>query len=271
MSKHLKWGLVFGFYSVALITMPVSVLAETATQELPQIVFWDDGHGYLENGEMLRDGWGYDTVNPAGKYVLFDEEGAILRRSESMDAGVEDNYTGTEQVPAVIVFRAQVFDGFAGTIEVVLEEQNGVTKTVILSADNFYEWNLSTGSGVYRIQSVSATEGDLSYVTEFSNMYLNLPEEGLLVQKITVTENAVENISAAGEESQVAEKNENPIDERNVLPEKGQEEETEEISENQTQEVNIVDAVKQKNSFILFGVGVALLAAIGGLIWYKKR
>lgn len=123
MSKHLKWGLVFGFYSVALITMPVSVLAETATQELPQIVFWDDGHGYLENGEMLRDGWGYDTVNPAGKYVLFDEEGAILRRSESMDAGVEDNYTGTEQVPAVIVFRAQVFDGFAGTIEVVLEEQ----------------------------------------------------------------------------------------------------------------------------------------------------
>ena len=35
MSKHLKWGLVFGFYSVALITMPVSVLAETATQELP--------------------------------------------------------------------------------------------------------------------------------------------------------------------------------------------------------------------------------------------
>ena len=102
-------------------------------------------------------------------------------------------------------------------------------------------------------------------------MYQNLPEEGLLVQKITVTENAVENISAAGEESQVAEKNENPIDERNVLPEKGQEEETEEISENQTQEVNIVDAVKQKNSFILFGVGVALLAAIGGLIWYKKR
>ena len=42
-----------------------------------------------------------------------------------------------------------------------------------------------------------------------------------------------------------------------MLPEKGQEEETEEISENQTQEVNIVDAVKQKNSFILFGVGVS--------------
>ena len=262
-------------FSCALkLAMPITVLANTNTQnstDLPQIVSWDDGHGYLESGEMLRNGWGYDTVNPAGKYVLFDEEGAILRRSESMEAGLEDNYTGTEQVPAVIAFRAQVFDGFAGTIEAILEEQNGVTQTVFLNADNFYEWNLSTGSGTYRIQSVSATEGDLSFVTEFSNMYQNLPEEGLLVQKITVTEVVIEKIPAAGEESQAAEKNENPIDEMNVLPQKGQEEETEGILENQAQEVNIVDAVKQKNPFILLGVGVALIAAIGGLIWSKKR
>ncbi|MFR8310878.1 LPXTG cell wall anchor domain-containing protein [Ruminococcus sp. Marseille-P328] len=32
-----------------------------------------------------------------------------------------------------------------------------------------------------------------------------------------------------------------------------------------------MDAVKQKNPFILLGVGVALIAAIGGLIWSKKR
>ena len=239
-----------GLYSSVLLAMPITVLANTNTQnstDLPQIVSWDDGHGYLESGEMLRNGWGYDTVNPAGKYVLFDEEGAILRRSESMEAGLEDNYTGTEQVPAVIAFRAQVFDGFAGTIEAILEEQNGVTQTVFLNADNFYEWNL------------------------FSNMYQNLPEEGLLVQKITVTEVVIEKIPAAGEESQAAEKNENPIDEMNVLPQKGQEEETEGILENQAQEVNIVDAVKQKNPFILLGVGVALIAAIGGLIWSKKR
>ena len=257
MDGHLKYGLLMGLYSSALLAMPTTVLANTDTQnatDLPQIVSWDGGHGYLESGEMLRNDWGYDTVNPAGKYVLFDEEGAILRRSESMEAGLEDNYTGTEQVPAVIAFRAQVFDGFTGTIEVALEEQNG-----------------STGSGTYRIQSVSATAGDLSYVTEFSNMYLNLPEEGLLVQKITVTEVVIEKIPAAGEESQAAEKNENPIDEMNVLPEKGQEEETEGILENQAQEVNIVDAVKQKNLFILLGVGVALIAAIGGLIWSKKR
>ena len=274
MDGHLKYGLLMGLYSSALLAMPITVFANTDTQnatDLPQIVSWDGGHGYLESGEMLRNDWGYDTVNPAGKYVLFDEEGAILRRSESMEAGLEDNYTGTEQVPAVIAFRAQVFDGFTGPIEVALEEQNGIIQTVFLNADNFYEWNLSTGSGTYRIQSVSATAGDLSYVTEFSNMYLNLPEEGLLVQKITVTEVVIEKIPAAGEESQAAEKNENPIDEMNVLPEKGQEEETEGILENQAQEVNIVDAVKQKNPFILLGIGVVLIAAIGGLIWSKKR
>ena len=149
MDRHLKYWLLMGLYSSVLLAMPITVLANTNTQnstDLPQIVSWDDGHGYLESGEMLRNGWGYDTVNPAGKYVLFDEEGAILRRSESMEAGLEDNYTGTEQVPAVIAFRAQVFDGFAGTIEAILEEQNGVTQTVFLNADNFYEWNLSTGS-----------------------------------------------------------------------------------------------------------------------------
>ena len=144
MDRHLKYWLLMGLYSSVLLAMPITVLANTNTQnstDLPQIVSWDDGHGYLESGEMLRNGWGYDTVNPAGKYVLFDEEGAILRRSESMEAGLEDNYTGTEQVPAVIAFRAQVFDGFAGTIEAILEEQNGVTQTVFLNADNFYEWN----------------------------------------------------------------------------------------------------------------------------------
>ena len=126
------------------------------------------------------------------------------------ECGLEDNYTGTEQVPAVIAFRAQVFDGFAGTIEVALEEQNGVTQTVFLNADNFYEWNLSTGSGTYRIQSVSATEGDLSFVTEFSNMYQNLPEEGLLVMPIMVTKVEIENTLEAekSQEKEVKEDNE---------------------------------------------------------------
>ena len=67
MDGHLKYGLLMGLYSSALLAMPITVLANTDMQnatDLPQIVSWDDGHGYLESGEMLRNGWGYDTVNP---------------------------------------------------------------------------------------------------------------------------------------------------------------------------------------------------------------
>ena len=273
MDGHLKYGLLMGLYSSALLAMPITVLANTDMQnatDLPQIVSWDDGHGYLEGGEMLRNGWGYDTVNPAGKYVLFDEEGAILRRSESMEAELEDNYTGTEQVPAVIAFRARVFDGFAGTIEVALEEQNGVTQTVFLNADNFYEWNLSTGSGTYRIQSVSATEGDLSFVTEFSNMYQNLPEEGLLVMPIMVTKVEIENTLEA-EKSQEKEAKEDNEQEMNTSLEQNQGNKTSDLIENQSQEENIVDKVKSNNLAVLFGAVMAGIVIIGGLIWRKKK
>lgn len=99
---------------------------------------------------------------------------------------------------------------------------------------------------------------------------MNLPEEGPPGAKDYSNRSRYrENPCSRGRIS--AQRKENPIDEMNVLPEKGQEEETEGILENQAQEVNIVDAVKQKNLFILLGVGVALIAAIGGLIWSKKR
>ena len=52
---------------------------------------------------------------------------SLMRKALSLDARNPwmswKIIIGTEQVPAVIVFRARVFDGFAGTIEVALEEQ----------------------------------------------------------------------------------------------------------------------------------------------------
>ena len=88
--RTLEIWIAYGPIFFCITGNATTVLANTDTQnatDLPQIVSWDGGHGYLESGEMLRNDWGYDTVNPAGKYVLFDEEGAILRRSESMEAG----------------------------------------------------------------------------------------------------------------------------------------------------------------------------------------
>lgn len=51
-------------------------------ENLPQIVSWQDGKGYQSDGTFIADGWGYDTVNPAGKYVLFDENGMVQLRTE---------------------------------------------------------------------------------------------------------------------------------------------------------------------------------------------
>ena len=47
------------FLTIALL-LPVSVYASEnslKTETLPQIISWEDGHAYLENGELLRDGW----------------------------------------------------------------------------------------------------------------------------------------------------------------------------------------------------------------------
>ena len=82
MDRHLKYWLLMGLYSSVLLAMPITVLANTNTQnstDLPQIVSWDDGHGYLESGEMLRNGWGYDTVQ-------LENMCSLMKRVLSLDA-----------------------------------------------------------------------------------------------------------------------------------------------------------------------------------------
>ena len=49
MDGHLKYGLLMGLYSSALLAMPTTVLANTDTQnatDLPQIVSWDGGPSF---------------------------------------------------------------------------------------------------------------------------------------------------------------------------------------------------------------------------------
>lgn len=48
-------------------------------------------------------------MNPAGKYVLFDENGMVQLRTETMDpVNAEDEYSGTELEPANIAVRAEI-------------------------------------------------------------------------------------------------------------------------------------------------------------------
>lgn len=130
-------------------------------ENLPQIVSWQDGKGYQSDGTFIADGWGYDTVNPAGKYVLFDENGMVQLRTETMDpVNAEDEYSGTELEPANIAVRAEIFEGFTGMVHVTIEENGGVQREIDLDSSVFFEWNLSVNSGNYRLKSVEATQND---------------------------------------------------------------------------------------------------------------
>ena len=54
----------------------------------------------------------YDTVNPAGKYVLADENGTVRKRLESLETDAWENYTGTELSPAEWPFVQRYLKGF---------------------------------------------------------------------------------------------------------------------------------------------------------------
>lgn len=38
-------------------------------QELPEIIRWEEGRGFDEQGEQIVGSWAYDTVNVEGKYI----------------------------------------------------------------------------------------------------------------------------------------------------------------------------------------------------------
>lgn len=171
----------------------VSVQEENEGQELPVIVQWQDGHGYQEDGTPIAGSWAYDSVNPAGKYVLFGEDGAVVRKSESMgESGIGEDYTGTEMVPAVIALRAKTFKGFHGTVSVLLEEKSGLQKRVELNAGNFYSLNISVNSGDYVLRQVEAKEQETYYKVKFSTDAVYVPEQGMRMMKIRVKNKKLE-------------------------------------------------------------------------------
>ena len=224
-------------------------------ENLPQIVSWQDGKGYQSDGTFIADGWGYDTVNPAGKYVLFDENGMVQLRTEKMDSvNAEDEYSGTELEPANIAVRAEIFEGFTGKIHVIIEENRGVQREIDLDSSVFFEWNLPVNSGTYRLKSVEATQNDQKYVTEFDNSYKNLPEQGLIMMKIKVKNELVEAVPTK--------KKQNETDQQNNIqnPEKS------DSGIKNTEVVTTVKKTGQKTGIIIGG-----LSFLGAAMWLLYR
>lgn len=195
------------------VLRPVAVYGEEAA-ELPKIVSWQNGAGYQEDGTQITGGWAYDTVNPAGRYVWFGEDGSVLLKTENLESvDAAEEFTGTELVQATLALRAEVFEGFEGTVTVFLEGNGGISKQAVLEQENFYSFNIAFNSGDYRIVKVEATDGLHSYITQFSDSAVHLSEKGMRVLKIRVTDQAAEETKTAdeGERAEYASKEtENP-------------------------------------------------------------
>lgn len=240
-----------------LSTIPCCAAAEDI--QLPVIASCQNGHGYREDGTQILDGWAYDSANPAGKYVLFDADGGVVCKAESQEkADIAKDYTATELHPAVIALRAEVFEGFAGKIAVVLEEKSGIQKYAELNTGNFFGLNVQVNSGDYTFRQVEATDGANIYMAEFSDVALHLPEQGMRVMKIRVTEEKVEQMETDEKASEAE------------MEEAQNKQDKEQREKKRGKEGDGMQEMSTKRTIALFGwIGAACLAGI--LLLRKKR
>lgn len=78
-------------------------------QELPEIIRWEEGRGFDEQGEQIVGSWAYDTVNVEGKYVLFDDMGNVSAKTDQWKERetYAENFTDTEQATATLALRTE--------------------------------------------------------------------------------------------------------------------------------------------------------------------
>ena len=160
----------------------------SAENELPKIVQWKNGNGLDKNGTIITDTWAYDNVNPAGKYVLFGESGEVLRKQESMEGEniLDEGYTMTELKLGQFAIRCDVFPGFSGTVDVVMQEKSGNEVGFSLGQECRYEGNLFMGTGIYHILDAHANWGNASYRVSFPEIEYDMTEGKVILVRMEV-------------------------------------------------------------------------------------
>lgn len=155
---------------------------------LPEIIRWECGGGYDRDGNRITGVWAYDTTEQAGKYVLFDGDGMVQKKTDRWEDrdNAEEYYTFTENKDGNIALRSEVFSGFDGEIAVTVESKNDVSREFVLSRENLYEWNVPALEGAYRIREVKAMDGRSVYAAEYPKEPLLLEEKGLVLVCIRV-------------------------------------------------------------------------------------
>lgn len=236
------------------------VYAQLPEEELPVIVLWQDGYAYQEDCTQITGSWAYDAVNPAGKYVLFAEDGTVLRKTENMNASdISNDYTGTELNQATAALRAETFEEFHGIITVVLEERSGLQRLAELTEGNFWSLNLPMNSGTYCFKEVTAKEGECCYKTEYSSEPVLLSEQAVCVMKVRVLNEAVPVPEPVLEEAQP----ETEVSMTEVHIEQ-------QIQTEEGKEAHIMHESGLKKAVALAG-GIITVALAGIWLWWKKR
>ena len=184
---------IFGVILISglLLSIPGGhVSAEELSEDLPMIVRWEEGGGFDSEGNRITQCWAYDTASEAGKYVLFDESGMVLKKADSWENREEagEYFTSTEQETGVIALRSGISGVFEGEISVVVGEENGTAKKYVLSPDNLYEFNIPVHSGMYQIQKAEAADALHVYQTEYNGEPFRMEENGLFLCTIQVTD-----------------------------------------------------------------------------------
>lgn len=170
---------------------------------LPEIIRWECGGGYDRDGNRITGAWAYDTTGQAGKYVLFDGDGMVQKKTDRWEDrdNAEEYYTYTENKDGNIALRSEVFSGFEGEIAVTVESENGVSREFVLSRENLYEWNVPAPEGAYQIREVKAMDGRSVYAADYPEEPLLLEEKGLVLACIKVDGRKMETIQQDDEET----------------------------------------------------------------------
>lgn len=234
--------------------------------ELPVIAAWKNGNGYTEDGILIRGTWAYDAANPAGKYVLFGDDGMPLLKSDKWENrnDVKENYTDTDE-PAVISLRAGIYPGFQGVIQIILEEKNGLELCYELDAKNLYSFNADVPSGDYVIKKVQAYDDTYIYQTVFPQYQYHIQNNGILVVDVQVAEE-----KAGRVETMDARQAEIETDEEMVTktePESGTGNYTEAALTRENKSAERLDEEALKDLWIM--CGIALMACVA--VYFVSR
>lgn len=249
----------------------ISVSARDEIQEgLPVIIRWETGNGYDGNGSRIMGGWAYDTVNEAGRYVLFDENGMVLKKAESWETRDDtgEYFTPTEQKSGIIALRSELFEGFDGKISVTIESESSGLKKYVLSSENLYECNVSATSGVYRIQKAEAEDLQAVYATEYRKEPFRMEEKGLLLFHIKVTDEKIGEVQSDGKAGMPADAQEEAApdgkDSRKRASEKS-------IGERDFMYEGSIEHRYMNRKTLLIGAGLVAILTAGLLIRSRKN